>query len=194
MSVKTNVTFLIGPSGTGKSTYLKKLKHDFVVSSDEIVNQLCVRNRLTFEEFFSLSKNDPLRHVHAFKLKMLIKNSAKYNRVVWDLPNLTVKTRIKSRDAYGKSTLFHAVIFDWSENVEELLGRRADIECAAKQTTVSKYFPKDKLLGQLERCVIPTEAENFATIQHVNTFRIGADYTLGMAGRCESDARIGYYI
>lgn len=113
MSNKTElVTVLIGPPCTGKTTYLKNFKHDFVISSDAIVDILCRRAGMKYHEYFHLPLSSSIKASHNEIFKQLIIESSDFSHVVWDLTNLTKQARKKIFEHYPKAT-FKAVVFDF---------------------------------------------------------------------------------
>ncbi len=89
------VTVLVGPPCSGKSTYLKTLEYDFVISSDDIVEILCRQNDLRYHEYFHLPSYHMLKTEHCHIFESLIDASLNYKHVVWDLTNLTWRSRSK---------------------------------------------------------------------------------------------------
>ena len=104
------VTVLVGPPCSGKSTYLKTLDYDFVISSDDIVEVLCRQHSLQYHQYFKLPSDHFLIEQHNKIFNELVVKSHEYDHVVWDLTNLTRKSRAKIF-AHYPSALFRAVVF-----------------------------------------------------------------------------------
>ena len=105
------VTVLVGPPCSGKSTYLKTLEYDFVISSDNIVEILCRNNELRYHEYFQLPSYHSLKAQHHQIFESLINESLSYQHVVWDLTNLTRRSRCKIFTYYPNAKIL-AVVFD----------------------------------------------------------------------------------
>lgn len=87
------VTVLVGPPCSGKSTYLKTLEYDFVISSDDIVDIHTKRAGIYYHEFFKHTPNSNIKITHNKIFEQLIKESKNFEHVVWDLTSLTIKAR-----------------------------------------------------------------------------------------------------
>ena len=116
------VTVLIGLPCSGKSTYLKTIDYDFVISSDNIVDILCRQNNLAYNDYFKLAPKSSLKHFHNMIFDKMIDKSKAFNHVVWDLTNLTKKSR-STIFKYYPDAKFCAVFFDYGEKDELLLER-----------------------------------------------------------------------
>jgi len=106
------VTVLIGPPCCGKTSYLKTIAYDFVISSDDIVEILCQRAGIKYHQFFKYPANSDLKTHHNTIFKQLIKESNNFERVVWDLTNLTKRARKALFKHYPQAS-FNAVVFDF---------------------------------------------------------------------------------
>lgn len=106
------VTVLVGPPCTGKTTYLKNIDYDFVISSDAIVEILCRRAGLKYHEYFQLPSSSPIKASHNEIFNQLIIKSFAFNHVVWDLTNPTKESRNKILSHYPQA-IFKAVVFDF---------------------------------------------------------------------------------
>ena len=116
------VTILVGPPCVGKSTYLKNIDYDFVISSDDIVDLLSSQAKIQYHEFFKLPMKAKIRKIHNQIFNQLIEESKSFSNVVWDLTNLTKKARKAIFNHYPGAT-FHAVVFEFLGNEESILKR-----------------------------------------------------------------------
>lgn len=116
------VTVLVGPPCSGKSTYLKTLDYDFVVSSDEVVEAICEQANIEYHQFFKLPSNHAIRRKQHHLFSQKISDSKGFKHVVWDLTNLTKKARRRIFKLYPKA-IFNAVVFEVN-GFEELLFKR----------------------------------------------------------------------
>jgi predicted kinase len=118
----TVVTILIGPPCVGKTSYLKTIDYDFVISSDDIVELLTSRAGKNYHDFFKYPSNSPIRKEHNEIFKQLIIESKSFAHVVWDLTNLTKKARKRIFNHYHQPN-FNAVFFDFLGNEKLILER-----------------------------------------------------------------------
>jgi len=116
------ITILVGPPCVGKSTYLKSIDYDFVISSDYIVDLLSSQAGIQYHEFFKLPMNSKIRKQHNKIFKQLIVESRNFSHVVWDLTNLTKKARKATFNHYPGAS-FHAVVFDFLGHEKMILER-----------------------------------------------------------------------
>lgn len=116
------VTVLVGPPCVGKTSYLKTIDYDFVISSDDIVFLLTSRAGEKYHDFFKYPLNSPIRKKYNEIFKQLIIESKSFAHVVWDLTNLTRKSRKKIFHHYPRAK-FKAVVFDYLGNEALILDR-----------------------------------------------------------------------
>lgn len=116
------VTILVGPPCVGKSTYLKSIDYDFVISSDDVVDLLSSQAGIQYHEFFKLPMRAKIRNQHNKIFQQLIVESKNFTHVVWDLTNLTKKAR-KAIFKHYPSVTFNAVVFDFLGNEKTILER-----------------------------------------------------------------------
>lgn len=116
------VTILVGPPCVGKSTYLKNIDYDFVISSDDIVDLLSSQAGIQYHEFFKLPMNSKMRKQHNQIFNQLIVESKSFAHVVWDLTNLTKKAR-KTIFKHYTSANFQAVVFNFIGHEKAILER-----------------------------------------------------------------------
>jgi len=116
------VTILVGPPCVGKSTYLKSIDYDFVISSDDIVDLLSSQVGIQYHEFFKLPMRAKIRNQHNKIFQQLIVESKNFTHVVWDLTNLTKKARKAIFNHYPGVT-FNAVVFDFLGHEKTILER-----------------------------------------------------------------------
>lgn len=145
------VTVLVGPPCSGKSTYLKTLECDFVISSDDIVEILCLKNDLRYHEYFKLPGDHSLKIQHSHIFENLIDESLKHKHVVWDLTNLTRRSRSKIFQYYPNAKI-SAVVFNFKEkealllarNQQRFLSQGKHIDEAVMKEMFKRYEPVTK--------------------------------------------------
>lgn len=116
------VTVLIGLPCSGKSTYLRGIDYDFVVSSDAIVETICRQHKLAYHNYFKLLPQSKLKRQHKAIFEKLVQQSKNFEHVVWDLTNLTKKSRDVIFEHY-QGTEINAVVLDYKDNEEVLIER-----------------------------------------------------------------------
>ena len=148
--MKSEVVFLVGPPGCGKSTYAKQNfdKENFVVlSSDEIRQEL-------LKDESDQSQND---HVFEVLYKGMNDALSKNKNVVIDATNITKKTRKFVFDNIKSECTKTALIFDTPKNVCQILNKRR--ERVVPDYVIEKYF-------KIFEC--PEKSEGFDKIQKVH--------------------------
>lgn len=152
------VTVLVGPPCSGKSTYLKTLDFDFVISSDNIVEILCRNNELRYHEYFQLPSYHSLKAQHHQIFESLINESLSYQHVVWDLTNLTRRSRSKIFTYYPNTKIL-AVVFDFKRKEATLYARN-------KQRFLSqgKYIDEGVMKEMFKSYEAVSKDEGFASI------------------------------
>lgn len=163
MKTLTTVTILIGPPCCGKSSYVLKHKEqfDYVISSDNIVTQICAQNKLNYADFFKLPHNHPLKTEHSNKFQKSINISLQKNNVVWDLTNLTIADRATIKRHYSNAR-FIAIEFNWQSIKDELLRRNKQ-----RAKTHGKVISEDVILMMFNKYQPVSAAEMFHKVIHV---------------------------
>jgi predicted kinase len=155
------VTILIGLPCSGKSTYLQTIDYDFVISSDAVVEIICRQHKLAYHDYFKLSPNSKLKRQHKTIFAKLVQRSKDFDHVVWDLTNLTKKSRSKIFKLY-QDTEFNAVVFD-SEGKEELLIERNKRRFKKSGKFIDELVLRD-MIFKYERVVVKEPFKNIRTI------------------------------
>jgi len=158
------VTVLVGPPCCGKTTYLDSLLYDAVVSSDNIVEQLCIDNDISYGDYFLLVRDHVLRKQHQLLFKNAVEKSKVLDNVVWDLTNLTVSARSNIFNHYPKAK-FNAVVFDFKGKEDLLLSRntmRAKVN--GKHVSLSSF---ESMFERYEP-ITPSEAFSLVTVVSVD--------------------------
>ncbi|WP_189379513.1 AAA family ATPase [Thalassotalea profundi] len=143
-----------GPPCSGKSTYLKTLEHDFVISSDDVVEILCRKNGLSYHEYFQLPGENSLKTQHRHIFESLIDESLNHKHVVWDLTNLTRRSRSKIFQYYPNAKI-SAVVFDYkgkealllARNQQRFLSHGKHIDEGVMKEMFKRYEPVTKNKG-----------------------------------------------
>ena len=158
-----DVLTIAGPAGIGKSTLVKKVHNDrFVVSSDNIVDQVCKQHELTYSEFFQLGFNHPIRKKQRRLFDISIEESKNHQEIVWDLTNLTKRDRAKAMAHYPNAT-FRAVEVEfkgWEKEIIKLNHERG--------LRTGKIVPEHVLLNMFKRYEPVSKEEGFTEITTVN--------------------------
>ncbi len=116
----SKVTMLVGPPCVGKSHYVKSLQYNCLISSDRIVEQLCVKYGMQYHEFFAEPSSSSIKKEHRQCFDTAISQSKYFSHVVWDLTNLTCLNRKNVMSHYPKA-IFDAVVFEFKGYEETLL-------------------------------------------------------------------------
>ena len=154
----TRVTVLVGPPCCGKSTYLATIDHDFVISSDAIVEILCQQNDLHYHDYFQLPDNHRLKKQHHCIFERLIDESRKYKHVIWDLTNLTRQRRSEIFRYYPKA-IISAVVFQFKGKEALLLARNQQ-----RFLSQGKYIDDSVMKEMFKRYQPVTKSEGFVNI------------------------------
>ena len=155
---KQQVTVLIGPACTGKSTFVQRSKFDYVVSSDDIVEKIIHGNNLTYKEFFELEFNHPIRREQRTLFFKSVQESKKYKNIVWDLTNLTKANRKKIFKHYPNAN-FHAIEFVF-KGKEYFISKT----CRWRYQETGKFIPEDTLKTMFDKYESVSKLEGFDTI------------------------------
>jgi hypothetical protein len=122
-----DVMLVIAPSCAGKTTYINEHFNDrFVISSDNIVDDVCKKYGLTYSEFFQLDFKHQIREEQRALFDQSIEESKMHNKVVWDLTNLTKRDRARAMSHYPNA-IFRAVELQfkgWEKEIIKLSHER----------------------------------------------------------------------
>ena len=158
------VTVLIGPVCSGKSTYIINKPFDYVVSSDNIVDELIKKNGISYSQFFLLDFNDPLRKKQRWMFNQSVKRSKSYSNIAWDLTNLTRTNRSKIFKNYPNA-IFHAIEFNFQGFEDKVL-----LKAEKRGKESGKYVPQEIIRNMFSIHEEPTKSEGFKTISNVNIY------------------------
>ncbi|QDE31972.1 AAA family ATPase [Shewanella polaris] len=158
-----DVMLVVAPSCAGKTTYINEHFNDrFVISSDNIVDDVCKKYGLTYSEFFQLDFKHQVREEQRTFFDQSIKESKKHNKVVWDLTNLTKRDRARAMSHYPNA-IFRAVELEfkgWEKEIIKLSHERG--------LATGKIIPKDVLLNMFKRFEPVSKAEGFTDLTTTN--------------------------
>ena len=145
---------LVGPPGSGKSTYADNTIYDaIIVSSDDVIQTICEDYGITYDEGFP----DLVKFADKmfwFALKRCADNGI---NIVVDRTNMSVKSRKKIFDvmsSYGYN--FYAKVFPMPEKEE--WNRRLN-------SRNGKTIPSDVLEGMIKNFEMPTVEEGFVSVE-----------------------------
>jgi len=173
-SITKQVTLLIGPPCSGKSTYIKDMDFDFIVSSDNIVEKVCHENALTYEQFFKLGFHHPLRKKQRSLFRYSVEDSKQYQSVVWDLTNLTVKDRKKAMSHYPGAD-FQAFDFKFNGYEKELLEINKQ-----RGTQQGKVISSDTILTMIDKYEPITKAEGYDFVWPIDVIPLAIPFNKSM--------------
>lgn len=163
LSIVHDVLIIIGPPCTGKTTFVSDVHHDsFIISSDNIVDQLCEQHNLTYSEFFQLAFNHPIRKKQRKLFDKAIEESKNHQKIVWDLTNLTKRERARAMVHYPRAA-FRAVEVEfkgWEKEIIKLNHERG--------LRTGKIVPEHVLLNMFKRYESVSKEEGFTEITKTN--------------------------
>lgn len=145
---------LVGPPGSGKSTYCKDKKGFIIISSDDIFEEMAAKKGLTYSEAFK--KLDYTHAVKKMKQRLNIAVLAKKD-IIWDQTNMTAKSRAdklkKIPDTYHKTAV--NFIID-TPTLKQRLKHRGE--------TTGKIIPAYVFARMCNSYVAPSKDEGFDKI------------------------------
>lgn len=147
--------FLIGPPGSGKSTYRAKLPSSYVIlSTDDVFDRLAAEKGLTYSQaFHELGFKIPQAEFDA-AFNEAVKNN---KNIVIDQTNMSRKARAKKLNLIPRHYKKVAVVF--SVPMDELQKR---LDKRAAET--GKNIPPHVLENMMKSYEEPTKAEGFENI------------------------------
>lgn len=158
------VTLLIGPPCIGKSTYLESQieLYDCIISSDNIVYEICKSTGITYSDFFELDFNHSIRKKHRKLFSMDIENSKKFTSIVWDLTNLNRANRKKAMSNYPEAD-FNAIEFSFYGLENKLIELNRE-----RGFLTGKVVPENVLTRMFKQYEPVSPSENFKDVRLVN--------------------------
>lgn len=156
------ITILVGPPCCGKSTYLKSIDFDFIISSDAIVEDLCQQQNIKYHQFFDYPNTSELKVQHRKMFNNKVQESKKYKHVVWDLTSLKLVNR-KNIMSHYPNAQFNAVQFDFKgleHNLLEINKKRHD--------SSGKYISEKVMLDMFQRFEPVNTKEGFKSISYID--------------------------
>jgi predicted kinase len=152
---KATVTFMIGPPGVGKTTYIKKEGLKNVLSRDDIVMNHGHKLGLTnYNLIFSKIDQNAVNKELNSKFDKLIQDGKNF---VIDMTMMNRKSRSKFLSRIPKYYIKNAVAFETDLNT---LKKRNKLRSAE-----GKNLPLNLLIQMLSSYEPPTEAEGFDDIE-----------------------------
>lgn len=157
--------FLIGPPGSGKSTWRNRYLEDYpnnnisVISTDDMIDAYAKEHNLTYTEAF---KKSPLKDFEKLAFELTDKAISEKKDIIIDRTNMSVKVRSKflSRipDTYKKIAIVFSI-------PREELNKR--LEKRAKET--GKFISPTIIDSMLNSYIAPSLEEGFnkiAVVKH----------------------------
>lgn len=161
MTNKQIVTIFVGPPCVGKTTYRDQHTYDYVISSDDIVTDLCLEFGLSYRQFFQLSANSEIKYEKNKRFEASIAQSQHEKHVVWDLTNLTVTAR-KSIMQHYPNAEFNAVVFEFKGFEATILARNT-----IRSEATDKSIPPNIILSMMQSYEPVSLSEGFSSLIHV---------------------------
>lgn len=161
--------FMIGVSGSGKTTWVNSHKEYIVCSTDSIIEQLAESMGVSYTEAFNYVQNkkkfDYITNKFFEKIRECILNDKDF---VIDRTHLKRNIRISLINElktfaieHGKHLELFAVSFELPQNtIFERLKNR--------ERKTGKFIPKEVILEQINSFDIPTADEGFDKIDRIN--------------------------
>ncbi len=153
-----NALFLIGPPGSGKSTWAGALPPDewVYVSTDRWIEDVAHREGVTYGEVFRREIKNAERDMEARLASAL----AQGKNIVWDQTNMTRKSRLNkvARLLNAGYTVDAHVFMPSAHELHQRQLRRA--------VETGKAIPQSVIDSMMENYEQPLDAEGFATITH----------------------------
>jgi len=155
-----NALFLIGPPGSGKSTWASALSPDdwTYLSTDKWIEDVAAREGVTYGEVFKRE----IKNAEQSMEVQLVSALAQGNDIVWDQTNMTRKSRLKKvgrlLDA-GYTVDAHVFMPDAHELHQRQFKRAV---------ATGKAIPQRVIDSMMENYEHPLEEEGFASITHHN--------------------------
>jgi predicted kinase len=156
------ITILVGPPCCGKSTYLKSINSDFIISSDAIVEDLCHQMNIQYHQFFDYPNTSKVKIKHRKMFADKVKESKVYKHVIWDLTNLKYVNRRKIMSHYPNAQ-FNAVQFDFKGLEHHLLNINKQ-----RHKFLGKYISEKIMLDMFQRFEPIEDKEGFRNIKHID--------------------------
>lgn len=151
--------FLVGLTGSGKSTFRTKLPPDYVIlSTDSYFERLAQERKIPYEQAFKEGNFSQAEATLKNSFEAAIKNN---QSIVLDQQNISIKSRAKRLRQIPPHYKKIAIVFNVSD---EELKRRLD----ARGKETGKR-PPDSYVTQMKSLYQePSKAEGFSEIRHIN--------------------------
>jgi tRNA uridine 5-carbamoylmethylation protein Kti12 len=164
-----NFYVLVGPPAVGKSTWMSKnVKKPYVISRDNLVDEVASENGLTYDDLFSPEYEHLSKEVNR-RLAYRVKSAYRSNQdIVVDMTNMNKRSRQNAFTCiYGNEDEFHkvAVIFEFKGKLDKIKQTSAE---RFKQT--GKKIPDSVIDSMAERYEEPELSEGFDQIIKVKHF------------------------
>ena len=177
MSKVVFIKVLIGISGSGKSTYARKLAKDYneeICSTDKYVEEHAMSRfnedgvKLSYDEAFNdIQENDMFKVITGEFYNDIEKNIKNGNNFIIDRTNLNARARVSLikelrgfGKKYGKVVVIYGIVFNPPISViHDRLKQRIILE--------NKRIPDDVLEDQIKYFEVPTKDEDFDILENI---------------------------
>jgi len=152
---KSEIVYLVGLPGVGKSTYVSKYYKNYVIiSNDGLVEEYAKKHGLSYNDAWGKVNFKDIKR----NLKEKFNDAVKHNKnIVIDNTNLTVKSRkLYEADNYIKT----AVVFSITDSEWNKRSEKRKIE-------TGKVIPTDVIQNMIKLYQPITKDENFSKIIYV---------------------------
>jgi len=107
-----NLYLLFGLPGSGKSTFVRDINFDYIISRDALIEEYAEREGLTYMEAYRVIHNDQqLLNELEQRFNQMLKEAREYRAVAVDMMNLTKKGRRIIISRFKKTHNIHTFIF-----------------------------------------------------------------------------------
>ena len=151
------VIMMIGPAGSGKSTWIKKFLEKnnedgkyVVLSTDDIFVELGDKEGLNYSEAFAKFKYSDVEKIFYERLDQAITDG---KNIIWDQTNLTIKTRSKKLEKLPKTYSKKCVVFNLPKEI--VLGRAKN----ADRVDAGKIIPASVIMNMFKQFEMPDQFE-----------------------------------
>lgn len=157
MTYNNEVIMMIGPAGSGKSTWIKKFLEQnnedgkyVVLSTDDIFVELGEKEGLNYNEAFAKFKYGDIEKIFYERLNQAVEDG---KNIIWDQTNLTVKSRAKKLEKLPKAYKKKCVVFNLPKEVVLERAKNPD------RVDSGKIIPASIIMNMFKQFEMPDQFE-----------------------------------